>query len=36
MMAASAQTFAAVLGAAVPRAEASGAAPAGVVYRFET
>ena len=36
MMAASAQTFAEVLGAAVPRAEASGAAPAGVVYRFET
>ena len=36
MMAASAETFASVLGAAVPRAEAAEPSPAGVVYRFET
>jgi purine nucleoside phosphorylase len=35
MMAASTQTFAAVLGEAVPRAAAAEPAPAGVVYRFE-
>jgi purine nucleoside phosphorylase len=35
MMAASTETFAAVLGAAVPRAAAADARPAGTVYRFE-
>jgi purine nucleoside phosphorylase len=35
MMAASADTFAAVLAAAVPRAAAADLAPAGTVYRFE-
>jgi purine nucleoside phosphorylase len=35
MMAASTETFAAVLGAAVPRAQAAELAPAGTVYRFE-
>ena len=35
MMAASTETFAAVLAKAVPRAEAAELAPAGVVYRFE-
>ncbi len=35
MMAASTETFAAVLAAAVPRAEAAEPAPAGMVYRFE-
>ena len=35
MMAASTETFAAVLGAAVPRAAAAAPVPAGVVYRFE-
>jgi hypothetical protein len=35
MMAASTETFAAVLRAAVPRAAAATPAPAGVVYRFE-
>jgi purine nucleoside phosphorylase len=35
MMAASTETFAAVLREAVPRAEAAEPAPAGVVYRFE-
>ena len=34
MMAASTETFAAVLARAVPRAEAAGLAPAGIVYRF--
>ena len=35
MMAASTQTFASVLGEAVPRAAAAEPAPTGVVYRFE-
>jgi len=35
MMAASTATFAAVLGAAVPRAAAAELAPAGTVFRFE-
>ena len=35
MMAASTETFAAVLAAAVPRAQADEPAPAGMVYRFE-
>jgi purine nucleoside phosphorylase len=35
MMAASTLTFAAVLRAAVPRAAAASAKPAGIVYRFE-
>jgi purine nucleoside phosphorylase len=35
MMAASTGAFAAVLGAAVPRAAAATPAPPGVVYRFE-
>jgi purine nucleoside phosphorylase len=35
MMAASSETFAAVLAAAVPRAAAADLAPAGTVYRFE-
>lgn len=35
MMAASTETFAAVLGAAVPRAAAAEPGPAGMVYRFE-
>jgi len=35
MMAASTAAFAAVLRAAVPRAAAAPADPAGVVYRFE-
>ncbi len=35
MMAASTETFAAVLAAAVPRAQAAEPAPAGMVYRFE-
>ena len=35
MMAASTETFAAVLAAAVPRAAAAALAPAGMVYRFE-
>jgi purine nucleoside phosphorylase len=35
MMAASTETFARVLAAAVPRAAASTPAPAGVVFRFE-
>ena len=36
MMAASTETFAAVLRAAVPRAAAAEPAPAGMVYRFES
>jgi len=35
MMAASTETLAAVLSAAVPRAEAAEPVPAGMVYRFE-
>ena len=35
MMAASTETFASVLGAAVPRAAAAELSPAGIVYRFE-
>jgi purine nucleoside phosphorylase len=35
LMAASAETFARVLAAAVPRAAAAEPAPPGVVYRFE-
>jgi hypothetical protein len=35
MMAASSGTFASVLEAAVPLAEAADPAPAGIVYRFE-
>jgi purine nucleoside phosphorylase len=35
MMAASTETFAAVLAAAVPRASAAAPAPAGIVYRFD-
>jgi hypothetical protein len=35
MMAASTETFAAVLAAAVPRAAAAGLAAPGMVYRFE-
>jgi purine nucleoside phosphorylase len=36
MMAASTETFASVLAAAVPRAAAADLAPAGIVYRFES
>ena len=36
MMAASTETFAAVLAAAVPRAAAADLAPAGTVYRFDS